>query len=63
MGSNACCSFWIHNKLLIAFRPLPHTGGGIYEYEPVLLDLLQNYSGLSAERLNSLLANSPKAAG
>jgi hypothetical protein len=33
------------------------------QYEGVLLDLLQNYSGLSAERLNSLLTNSPKAAG
>lgn len=32
-------------------------------YEPAVLDLLQNYAGLSLERLNALLTNSPKAAG
>lgn len=33
------------------------------QYEPAVLDLLQNYAGLTVERLQSLLQNSPKARG
>ncbi|KAJ9504552.1 hypothetical protein QJQ45_005420, partial [Haematococcus lacustris] len=42
-----------------AASPPPDIGS----FEPALLDLLQNYAGLTAERLHSLMASSPKAAG
>jgi len=33
------------------------------KFEPAVLNLLQNYAGLTVERLNGLLSNSPKAPG